>query len=98
MCTECEADYSRNSDYECAKCPDPTKNATRLTFILIAVVIFICWLIRSTLAGAKEKKNVTSIYTKILMNHIQLILLTASFNFKWPDVVQKFFKVSEPVA
>ena len=55
-------------------------------------------MIRSTLAGAKELKNVTSIYMKILMNHIQLILLTASFDFSWPDEVNAFFDTAKPVA
>ena len=32
------------------------------------------------------------------MNHVQLILLTASFNFKWPDEVVALFDVAKPVA
>jgi len=44
-------------------------------------------LIKSTMAGAKERKNVTSIYTKILMNHFQLLILTANFEFDWPVFV-----------
>ena len=56
------------------------------------------FLIRSTLAGAKSKTNVTNIYTKILMNHIQLIVLTASFKFDWPDQVESFFNTATPVA
>ena len=31
------------------------------------------------------------------MNHIQLIMLTASFNFNWPSMVQKFLDSSKPV-
>ena len=48
-------------------------------------------MIRSTLQGAKEKNNVTSIFIKILLNHMQLILLTASFDFEWPQQVIDFF-------
>jgi len=32
------------------------------------------------------------------MNHVQLILLTASFNFNWPEQVTSFFNVAKPVA
>jgi hypothetical protein len=32
------------------------------------------------------------------MNHLQLIYLTASFDFDWPDNVESFFETSEPVA
>ena len=48
-------------------------------------------MIRSTLNGAKEEKNVTSIYLKILVNHLQLISLTQSFNFDFPEELVKFF-------
>jgi hypothetical protein len=84
LCSECIKGFSRNSDYECNKCPKTGKNISRLIFIFFAAVILVSFLIRSTLDGAKEKKNVNSIYTKILMNHLQLILLTQSFRLKWP--------------
>jgi hypothetical protein len=59
----------------------------RLAAILVVVVGVVIMLIKSTLAGAKERKNVTSIYTKLLMNHFQLLILTSNFEFDWPDFV-----------
>lgn len=32
------------------------------------------------------------------MNHIQLITLTASFDFHWPELVNKFFAIPAPAA
>jgi hypothetical protein len=32
------------------------------------------------------------------MNHLQLIVLTASFDFDWPERVLKLFETTEPVA
>jgi hypothetical protein len=55
-------------------------------------------MIRSTLLGAHEKNNVTNIFFKILMNHLQLLLLSASFNFKWPKIITDFFDSAKPVA
>jgi len=55
-------------------------------------------MIRSTLQSAKQLKNVQSVYYKILMNHLQLIMLTASFNLNWPDLVLNFFESSRPAA
>ena len=55
------------------------------------------FMIRSTLNGAAEVKNITSVFQKILLNHIQLIVLTASFDFSWPDLVMSFFKSNETV-
>lgn len=70
----------------------------RLIFIFIAVIILLIFMVRSTLSGAHEKNNVTSIFTKILLNHVQLILLTASFDFDWPQLVIEFFDAAKPVA
>lgn len=33
-----------------------------------------------------------------MMNHLQLILLTASFDFDWPSQVQDLFDTTEPAA
>ena len=33
-----------------------------------------------------------------MMNHLQLILLTASFHLDWPSKVAAMFKTAEPVA
>lgn len=49
--------------------------------VVVIVVVALVMMVRSTLAGALEKKNAVSIYIKILMNHLQLILLVSSFNF-----------------
>ncbi len=32
------------------------------------------------------------------MNHFQLLILSASFNFKWPKIVTDFFDSAKPVA
>jgi hypothetical protein len=67
--------------------------------IVAIIIIFtgvLIFLIRSTLLGAHERRNITSVFQKILLNHIQLVVLTASFDFKWPDSVTSFFKINEP--
>jgi amino acid permease len=65
---------------------------------LIIATIAIGLIIRSTLAGAIQRKNVQSVYIKILLNHIQLIVLTASFDFDWPTSVLAIFETTGPVA
>ena len=59
---------------------------------MMAVVVGIIIIIRSTLAGALQRKNIQSVYIKLLMNHLQLLILTASFDFDWPDRVNKIFE------
>ena len=70
LCTGCDVGYSRAFGFECLKCPNPVGNIVKLIFIVIILIIAVGYLIRSTLAGAKQTNNVTSIYLKILMNHI----------------------------
>ena len=56
---------------------------------MIAVLVGIVIMVKTTLASALQKKNIQSVYIKILMNHLQLIVLTASFDFEWPQTVLK---------
>jgi hypothetical protein len=65
---------------------------------LVAALIVIIFMIKSTLESALVKKNLQSVYIKILMNHLQLILLTASFNFDWPDNVTDFYDTTKPAS
>ena len=62
---------------------------------MIGAIVF---LVRSTLQGALEKKNYLSVYFRILMNHFQLLTLTASFDLDWPDQLKKFFTSTKPVS
>ena len=39
---------------------------------------------RVTLNSVKNKKSVLPIYMKILLNHLHLIILVASFELEWP--------------
>jgi hypothetical protein len=70
LCADCAVGFSRTSGYECGFCPHPVANVFRLGAIMFVAVFVVIFLIKSTLAGAKERKNVTSIYSKILMNHL----------------------------
>lgn len=62
LCSDCENDYSRSSSFECQKCPEKYLNAIRVVGIMIAFLIFSVFLIKSTLKGAIEKKNVISVF------------------------------------
>ena len=95
---DCEVGFSRTGQFEWDKCPNPLWNIIRLILILIAVIVAIVVIIRSTLASASQRKNVQSVYIKLLMNHLQLLILTSSFEFDWPSRVVKLFETSEPVA
>ena len=71
-------------------------NLLKIGAILIAVLFLIVILIRSTIAGA-AKSRIHSVYLKILMNHLQLLVITATIKMDWPDIVGTFFSSTEPV-
>lgn len=73
--------FSRNGDFGCSLCPEEITNILRLLGVLIGVIFALVMLIRSTLRGATARKNVMSIYTKIIMNHLQLLVIASSFNY-----------------
>ena len=66
----------------------------RLTAIGIAAVFLMVFLVRSTLKGAAVKRSLSSVYQKIILNHIQLVVLTAAFDFNWPQMVVSYFKAA----
>ena len=52
---------------------------------MIIVLVVIVLMIKTTLASMKGKKSNISVFLKIMTNHLQLIMLTASFNLQWPS-------------
>ena len=90
LCSACMPEYSRSGSYACKKCPSAILNLLRIGGIMVLMVLGVVFMVRSTLGGA-NKKNVHSVYTKILMNHLQLLSICASFKFEWPSQVNSFF-------
>lgn len=86
LCTKCDEGRILTSDFVCDKCPTPLMNILRLTFVTVLFIGIIILMIRSTLIGAIDTKNVTSVYFKILMNHIQIVSITSTFNFNWTEL------------
>ena len=53
---DCKVGFSRTGGYNWDKCPNPVWNIIRLILVFIAVIIGIAIIIRSTFAGALQKK------------------------------------------
>ena len=58
----------------------------RILAIGIAAIFALYFMVNSTLKGANQRRNVISIYQKIMLNHVQLIILTAAFDLNWPMI------------
>ena len=53
--------------------------------------------VRAVLKSAILLENVQSVFAKILLNHIQMISITASFDMDWPESVKTIFAFAAPV-
>ena len=98
LCADWKLNFSRTGNYGWSKWPDIVWNIFRLVLLSAVVVVWIIFMIRSTFSNTLQVKNVQSVYIRILMNHLQLLVITASFNFNWPSNVNQFFDSSKQVA
>ena len=94
LCAQCEAGYVRNSQFQCAECPSQWKNALLLSAVFLIALLAIIVLIRATLQSMKNQRSIGSVYFKILANHLQLIILTLSFELDWPDQVKTLYSIA----
>jgi hypothetical protein len=66
--------------------------------MIIILLIVIIVLVRSNINGATKEKNLLPVFFRILLNHLQIITLTASFDFEWPPEFTEFFAGINPVS
>ena len=95
MCNTCADQYSRTAKNTCQECPDPAVNGIRICGITIAVLILIIFLVKSTMSSALRPRELTSVYLRILMNYLQLVMLTSTFNLNWPNEVKSLLSAQE---
>ena len=95
LCNGCTSGFSRQSSSECAKCPPLYQNSIRITGIAVGIFIALIIIIRTAINSAKKPRSYYSIFIKILLNYIQLVMLTASFQLQWPNYAKELFKVQQ---
>ena len=95
LCNGCRSGYTRQGSTECGKCPPVYQNAIRVTGIGIGVFVVLIIVIRTVINSAKKLRSYFSIFIKILLNYIQLVMLTASFQLQWPRYAEELFKVQQ---
>ena len=94
LCAQCEPGYVRDAKFQCAECPEEWQNILILVVIVLVATAVLIVLIRATLQSMKNQNSLLSVYLKILANHLQLVLLTLSFELDWPDQVKIFFDIT----
>ena len=98
LCQSCSEGFSRSATNECRQCLDRAKNTGLIAGLAVAVCLVLVIITASNINGAFKEQSITSIYFKILLNYIQVVSLTISFNLSWPYLVKKMFEVQGQTA
>ena len=81
MCTSCLPGFKRSGAVGCSTCEK--SELIRIIIMMVAMVIMLCTLIFFTLKSAVGDSD-SSVFNKILMNHLQMLIITKDFDMDWP--------------
>jgi hypothetical protein len=97
LCHSCEIGYSRTAKNMCSECPSRAGNILKIIGLMIIVIIISSLMVYTTMRSAMKPKSLKSIYMKILLNHFQLVSISALFNLEWPREVLTFLQGQEGI-
>jgi hypothetical protein len=98
LCGKCIVGYSHTASYECGKCPDDVLNTIRIIGFFVLVFVIVIILVVFTIRGANNKRNTLGVYNRVLVNHIQMLVIIYSFDLQWPTEFIDILSNSETVA
>jgi hypothetical protein len=83
-CHQCDVGYARTGQAACASCADGWKNAGLAAAGGLAGLFVVAFTIRGAIASRGAPGKLEIQVAKVLMSHLQLVGLAASFEFNWP--------------
>ena len=99
LCNVCDLGYSKSSSSQrCSLCSSLVSTVILFVLLFLGLVVALTIIVRQTIRAAKEKKNFLNVYLRILFNHMQLVIIIASFKLEWPPRVESVFSVAAPVS
>ena len=94
MCTACLPDFKPDGANVCAPCQKT--EIVRVILIMGGMTLALCFAVRGVIKGALKESS-SSAFNKIMMNHLQMLIITSDFDMSWPDTVQDIFAVAGPI-
>lgn len=91
-CADCMKGYYRLSNYQCTECPDFVTNISVFCVIVVIVILIMMFIIKLAIDGANDKTRKSSVFFRILIDHIHMIIFIASFNFNWTYYIKTFLE------
>jgi hypothetical protein len=91
FCSGCLPRYSRAGDaFLCRRCADNVwLDLARIVGNFLLVLAMIVVLVQSTLSSAGELQT-HAVFVKILLNHMQMIIVAMTFDIEWPAFIATF--------
>lgn len=91
-------DYSRTGDFKCSKCPPLWLNIIISILMFSALIIFTIIVIFFTISASNRNKFKINVLMRMLMNHVQIMVITVSFELNWPSALSKMLGSTKPIA
>ncbi|TNV74981.1 hypothetical protein FGO68_gene13540 [Halteria grandinella] len=95
--SDCALGYSKSlASFKCSNCPSRASNIIILIVVIIGVALFLTLLIVSNLNSALKDKNYLAVFLRVLLNHLQVLTLSGSFDLNWPSMLLSFYRNIQP--
>jgi len=95
LCSGCLPGFKRDDFFKCKKCSD--KYELIFTVTTLGVFFILLFLLtRYTINGA-ENEDMQSVFNKVMMNHLQMLIIFAGFDLDWPPQVSTIFSLAAPI-
>ena len=95
MCQTCSPSYHRTSKIWCSSCPSYTTSLSLSVLYTLAVLIFCIAIVITSLKSARKPRSLYSVYLKLLMNYLQLVMLMGAFNLNWPTLTKEMLNIQD---
>jgi len=97
LCNGCELGYFRSEAHVCNTCPVMWVNNILMTVFCFLLLLIASLMIASSIRSATKPKSLLSIYMKIFMNYLQLVLACTSVNLNYPKQFLDFSRAQGKV-
>jgi len=92
LCNTCGSTYSAQGSGICSLCPGFTSNIIMTAFLVMAALAMFALIVYISIRGAQRPRSELSIFLKIMLNYMQMIMVASSLNINWPNFVAKFLR------
>ena len=90
LCNGCIAGHFRSDTNTCSNCPNQTISGILLTVFCLVLITVAVILIASSIRSATRPKSQLSIFMKIFMNYLQLIIACSNVRLNYPPELIEF--------